>query len=192
MRYFTPERYLRLGNLDDEKAFLDAQEQWEEALSRYREQLQRIRKALPPYSRSLRAFVLSAHSVYLHDACVLAMHQSKEDFIITLQPPSDPERLTVLGYKLVEEPIIEQNVLPPERCREQIEWLYDELDLDESESPRGLPVSSSKPTIRHNILLSNGWEVVLRFRYARLKRPLRVIPVLSEPRDRQAVGSRSA
>jgi hypothetical protein len=181
MKYFTPERYLRLGSLDDEEAFLAAQEQWEKALSSYREQLQLIRKELPPYSRSLRAFVLSVHSVYLHDARVLAMHQSKEDFIITLQPPSDPERLTVLSYKLVEEPIIEQNVLPPERCREQIEWLYDELGL-----------VRPKPTIRHNILLSNGWEVILRFRWARVKRPLRVIPVLPEPCTRQPVGSRSA
>ena len=181
MKYFTPERYLRLDSLEEREAFLAAQEEWEEALSRYREQLQRIRKELPPYSRSLRAFVLSVHSVYLHDARVLAMYQSKEDFIITLQPPSDPERLAVLGYKLVEEPIIEQNVLPPERCREQIEWLYDELDLDRPE-----------PTIRHNILLSNGWEVILRFRWARVKRPLRVIPVLSEPCDRQAAGARSA
>jgi hypothetical protein len=181
MKYFTPERYLRLGHLDDEKAFLAAHEEWEEALTRYREQLQRIRKELPTSSRSLRAFALSIRSVYLHDARVLAMHQSEEDFIITLQPPSGPERLTVLSYKLVEEPRIEQNVLPPERCREQIEWLYDELDLDRPE-----------PTLRHNFLLSNGWEVILRFRWARVKRPLRVIPVLSEPCDRQSVGSRSA
>ena len=192
MKYFTPERYLRLGRLDDEEAFLAAQEQWEKALSSYREQLQRIRKELPPYSRSLRAFVLSVHSVYLHDARVLAMHQSKEDFIITLQPPSDPERLTVLAYKLVEEPVIKQNVLPSERCRDQIEWLYDELDLDELKRPRGLPTPSGNATIRHNILLSNGWEVVLRFRWARAQRPLRVIPVLSEPCDRQVAGSRSA
>jgi hypothetical protein len=33
MNYLTPERYLRLGNLDDERAFLDAQQQWEDALA---------------------------------------------------------------------------------------------------------------------------------------------------------------
>jgi hypothetical protein len=180
MKYFTPDRYLRLGSLDDRETFLAAQDEWEKALSGYREQLQRIRKGLPPHNRSLRGFVLSVHSVYLHDASVLAMHQSEEDCIITLQPPSDPERLTVLSYKLVEEPRIEQNVLPPERCREQIEWLYDELDLDGPE-----------PTLRHNILLSNGWEVTLRFRWARVKRPLRVIPVLSEPCVRPAAEPRS-
>ncbi len=181
MEHFTPERYLRFGSLDDREAFLAAHEEWEEALSRYGEQLQRIRKELPPHNRSLRSFVRAVHSVYLHDAPVLAVGQSREDFSITLQPPSDPERLTVLSYKLVEEPRIEPNVLPPERCREQIEWLYDELDLDRPQS-----------TLRHNILLSNGWEVTLRFRWARVKRPLRVIPVLPEPCTRPSIGSRSA
>jgi hypothetical protein len=192
MKYFTPERYLRLDSVEEREAFLAAQEAWEEALSGYREQLQRIRNALPPSSRSLRAFVLSVHSVYLHDARVLTMQQSGEDFIITLQPPSDAERLTVLAYKLVGGPIIQQNVLPPERCQEPIQWLYDELDFDEPNSPRSLPGPSGKATIRHNILLSNGWEVSLCFRWARVKRPLRVIPVPSKPCDRQAVGSRSA
>lgn len=186
MKYFTPERYLRLGSLDDEKAFLVAQEQWEEALSSYREQLQRIRKELP---RGLRNFI---ESVHLHDARVLTMHQTEEEFFITLQPPSDPGRLAVLGYKVVEEPVIEQNALPPDPRRGPIEWLYDELDLDWPEGPRGLPAPAGKPTIRHNILLSNGWEVTLRFRSAWVKRPLRVIPVVSEPRDRQSAESHSA
>jgi hypothetical protein len=171
MKYFTPERYQQLGNLDDEQAFLTAQQQWEEALTGYREQLQQIRKELP---RGLRSLV---ESVYLHDARVLTMHQTDREFFITLQPPSDPERLVVLGYKLVEEPSVEQQVLPAERCREPIEWLYDELDLDRPQGPRGLPAPPGKPTVRHNILLSNGWEVKLRFRSAWVKRPLRVIPV---------------
>ena len=186
MKHFTPERYLALGNLDDERAFQAAQEAWERALSDYRDQVQRIRKQLP---RGLRSLV---ESVYLHDAQVLAMHQIEEDFVVTLQPPSDPERLAVLGYSLVEEPIIEQNVLPPERRREPIQWLYDELDLDRPEGPRGLPNPAGRPTIRHNILLSNGWEVILRFRSAWVKRPLRVIPVVAEIGGQEGVRSRSA
>lgn len=186
MKYFTPERYLPLGNLDDEKAFLAAQQQWEEAIAGYREQLQRIRKQLP---RSLRSLV---ESVYLHDARVLTMHSVDQEFFITLQPPSTPEHLVVLGYSLVEEPTIEQNVLPPERCREPIEWLYDELDLDRPEGPRGLPARAGKPTFRHDILLSNGWEVHLRFRSAWVKRPLRVIPVVPQPRESRPAESRSA
>ena len=185
MKYFTPERYLRLGNLDDEAAFMTAQEDWEKALSSYREQLQRIRKDLP---RSLRNLV---ESVYLHDSRVLTMHQDDATFFVTLQPPSDPERLVVLGYSLVEEPLIDPNALPPHLRREPIEWLYDELDLDRPEGPRGLPALSGEPTMRHSILLSNGWEVLLRFRSAWVKRPLRVIPVVSESADPQAAGSRS-
>jgi hypothetical protein len=186
MNYFTPERFLRLDSSDDEKAFLAAQEEWEKALSDYRDQLQRIRKELP---RSLRSLV---ESVYLHDARVLSMQQDNQDFIITLQPSSDPHRLAVLGYSLVEEPLIKRNLLPPERCGEPIEWLYDEFDLDRPESPRGLPSPPGKPTIRHNILLNNGWEVILRFRSAWVKRPLRVIPVVPEPGAQQVVESRSA
>jgi hypothetical protein len=173
MKYFTAERYLNLGNPDDERRFLAAHEQWEQAIADYRDHLKRIHKELP---RNLWRLI---ESVYLHDARVLTMHQSNQDFFITLQPLAPAAQLIVLCYSLVEEPIIEQNVLPPERCREPIEWLYDELDLDRPEGPRGLPASSGKPTIRHNILLSNGWEVRLHFRSAWVKRPLRIIPIVT-------------
>ncbi len=186
MKFFTPERYLRLGNLDDEQGFLAAQQQWEEAIKGYREHFQHIRKQLP---RGLRSLV---ESVYLHDARVLTMHSSEEDFFITLQPSSTPEQLVILAYSLVEEPMIEQDVLPPERCREPIEWLYDELDLDRPEGPRGLPARTGKPTFRHDILLSNGWEVRLRFRSAWVKRPLRVIPVVPAHGEEQTSESRPA
>jgi hypothetical protein len=186
MKYFTPERYLDLGKLDDERAFLAAQETWEQALAGYRDHLQRIRKELP---RSLWRLV---QSVYLHDARVLTMQQNDQDFIITLQPLSPPAQLIVLGYSLVEEPTILQNILPPDRCREPIEWLYDEFDLDRPEGPQGLSASGRKPTFRHDILLSNGWEVGLRFRSASVKRPLRVIPVVPQQSDAETVGSRSA
>jgi hypothetical protein len=182
MKYLTPERYLRLDNLSNEQAFLAAQQQWEEALTSYQEQLQRIWKQLP------RALQKLLKSVYLHDSRVLTMHQIDQEFFITLQPPSDPGRLVVLGYSLVEEPSVEQDVLPQDRRREPIEWLYDELDLDRPEGPRGLPPSSDKPTMRHNILLSNGWEVTLRFRSIWVKRPIRVIPVLPLQRNGQPVG----
>src|SRR5262249_36305075 len=136
-------------------------------------------KMLP---RGLRKIV---GSVYLHDARVLSMHQD-EWFVITLQPMSDPERLVTLSYELVEEPEVLQGLLPPERRREPVEWLYAELDLDRPEGPRGLPGPSSPPTFRHNILLSNGWEVVLRFRSAGAHRPVRVFPVRPEGRSQKA------
>src|SRR5438067_9626706 len=39
MTYFTPERYLRLGNLSDEQAFLAAHEAWEQAVQGYKDHL---------------------------------------------------------------------------------------------------------------------------------------------------------
>lgn len=183
MRHFTAARYLNLGRLDDEQQFLAAQSAWEEAVVAYRDQLQRIRKQLP------RGLVRLVTTVYLHDARVLAMHQSEQDFLITLHPISTPSRLAVIGYSLVEEPTIMQGVLPSDHCRDPIVWLYDELDLDRPEGPRGLPDPSGKPTYRHDILLSNGWEVRLRFRSAWVKQPLGVLPVGPEG---NTVGSRSA
>jgi hypothetical protein len=170
MKYFTPQRYLQLGELQEKEAFFAAQDQWEEAVAGYRQYLQHIRKQLP---RSLRKIM---DSVYLHDAAVLSMHQNEDLFVVTLQPESDPGRLVVLGYTLVEEPVVVQKVLPADRCREPVAWLYDELDLDRPEGPAGLPVPEGKPTFRHNILLSNGWEVTLRFRSAWASRPVRVVP----------------
>jgi hypothetical protein len=179
MQYFTPERYLRLGNLDNETEFLSAQQDWEEALSAYRDHLNAIKPKLPP---TLRRFI---GSVYLHGARVLSMYQNEELFVITLEPSSDPSRLVVLLYTLVKEPRVTTGRLPPDRCREPIEWLYDEFDLDQPEGPCGLPRPAGNPTFRHTILLSNGWEVALRFRRIGISRPLRVIPVLPENTARE-------
>lgn len=183
MKYFTPERYLALGNLHDERVFLAAQQEWETAITGYRDHLDQIRKKLP---RSLRQIVTS---VYLHDARVLSISQG-EWFVITLQPTTDPERLVTLYYELVEEPEVRQGVLPADRCREPVEWLYDELDLDRPEAPRGLAAPSGPPTFRHSILLSNGWEVQLRFRAAGAKRPVRVFPARPEGSDRTKLAPR--
>jgi hypothetical protein len=71
MKYFTPERYLRLANLTDEQAFLAAQRDWEQAVDGYKDQLRRIRKKLPTGLARL------VDSVYLHDARVLDMWQGR-------------------------------------------------------------------------------------------------------------------
>jgi hypothetical protein len=183
MKYFTPARYLAFDNHDDEKAFLAAHQQWEDAISEYGAHLEVIK---PKLQRDLRELI---EHVYLHDARVLSMTQQDDNFVITLQPATLPDRLVVLLYSLVEEPQIQTGVLPQDRCREPIEWLYDELDLDRPEGPRGLPAApAAKPTFRHNVLLSNGWEVSLRFRSVGVSMPLRVIPV----RPTQAVSQQSA
>jgi hypothetical protein len=184
MNYLTPERYLRLGNRDNRETFLAALQDWEDALTAYKQHFTEIRGKLP------RSLVALMEAVYLHDARVLAMHQKEDRFEITLLPPSTPEQLVVLSYRLVGDPVINQPVLPPERCREPVEWLYDELALDRPEAPEGVPApTSSKPTYRHNILLSNGWEVVLRFRSVVVQRPLRVIPVAARTRTPASTGA---
>jgi hypothetical protein len=106
MKYFTPTRYQRLGNLGDEKAFLTALRDWERAISRYKGRLQRIRDDLPSNLRRL------IESVYLHDARVLGMCQGQVSrFTITLQPETTPGQLVVLAYSLVEPPRIERAAL---------------------------------------------------------------------------------
>jgi hypothetical protein len=172
MNYFTPERYLRLGNRDNKEQFLASLQEWEDAITAYKDHLEEIRKKLP---RALAALI---KSVYLHDARVLTMHQDEDRFEITLQPVSTPGQLVVLFYRLVGDPMIKQGVLPAERCREPIEWLYDEIDLERPRAPEGMaPPARGKPTFRHNILLSNGWEVVVRFDSCAVQRPVRVIPI---------------
>src|SRR5213080_2959639 len=107
MKHFTPERYLRLGNLDDRTAFLAAQDDWERALTNYKDQLSRIRQKLPGGLRNLLDFT------YLHDARVLDMwHGRRSRFNITLHPESAPAKLVVLSYSLVAPPQIIRDALP--------------------------------------------------------------------------------
>jgi hypothetical protein len=167
MKYFTPERYLCLGDLSNEQAFLAAQDDWERAVTAYKERLESIRDGLPT---SLRRLV---DSVYLHDARVLDMWQGQgRRLTITLQPESDPSRLVVLAYSLTAPPQVEQAVLPAGVCSEPVAWLYDELDAE----PSVVGEKGGTPTFTHNILLSNGWEVRLRFRSATVTRPVSIIP----------------
>jgi hypothetical protein len=165
MRFFTPERYLRLGNLADEAAFLAAQDDWERAIADYRRHLQQIRDRLPAGLRRL------IESVSLHDARVVDMVSGKRGRLtITLQPETPPSQRIVLTYSLIEPPAIDETALPEEALSQPTEWLYDELDVQ----------AGAEPTFRHDILLSNGWEVSLRFRGVTVSRPRPLIPSLPE------------
>jgi hypothetical protein len=167
MKYFTPERYLRLGNLNDRTAFLDAQDDWESAITAYRQHLSSIRRSL---SRSLRDLI---ESVYLHDAAVVGMWgEDDSQFTITLLPESDPSRLVVLTDALVESPQINRSALPEQVHSEPVAWLYDELDVE----PAGGNGSPKGKIFTHNILLSNGWELRLRARTVKVSRPVGLIP----------------
>jgi hypothetical protein len=186
MKYFTRERLQRFGNVEEEQTFLAGLQEWEEALAAYRTHLDAILGQLP---RDMKGLV---NKVYLHDARVLSMHQDGERFVITLQPESDPGRLVVLSYTTLGEPEIKPDGLFEEQRSEPIAWLYDELGLDRPEAPRGLPAPQGKPTFRHNILLSNGWEIEVRFRTVSVRRPRRIIPVAPDGRSGTATVSRSA
>jgi hypothetical protein len=176
MKFFTPERYLRLGNLADERTFLAAQEDWEQAVQRYRDHLGRVGKALPARLRRL------VGTVCLHDARVLDMWQDGgRRLTVTLLPESEPARLVVLAYSLAGPPRVERGVLPPERCSEPVAWLYDELGVSRT-------TDGKTRTFTHDILLSNGWEMRLRFHRVGVSRPHALLP--AEPDERSA--SRSA
>ena len=162
MKYMTPDRLIRLADLTDESAFLAATEAWEDGLARYRDQLQRIETKLPSGLRRL------VETVYLHDAAILEMSRGQRGrFTITLHPESDPARLVTLDYSLVEEPSVDENALPDLLRSSPVCWLFDELDVQEREG---------QPMFCHDILLSNGWEVRLRFRKVVVHRPYSLIP----------------
>ena len=163
MRFFTPQRYLQLGNLKNEKAFLAAQNEWEHAVGQYQVHLDKIRARLPAGLRRL------IDAVYLHDAVVLDMWQDRRNRLaITLQPETDQARLVVLTYSLAKPPQFRRGVLPAERCSEPVTWLYDELDA------RG---NRSQPRFQQRILLSNGWEISLQFHDVKVARPQAIIPL---------------
>lgn len=164
MKYFTPERYLQLGKLDDREALLAAHEDWERAIDGYKQRLLQIRHELPADLQQLIG------RVYLHDAQILDMwFGGRSQFTITLHPESDPSRLIVLAYSLVEVPTVVQDVLPESVRSMPVAWLYDEFDLGEE-------VQQDKPTFTHNIMLSDGREIQLHFRNATVKRPVPLVP----------------
>jgi hypothetical protein len=182
MKYFTPERYLCLGDLEDRQAFLNAQEEWERALTAYREQFARIEKRLPGGLRHLVA------SVSLHDARVVDMWSGRRSrFNVTLHPESDPTKLVVLAYSLVAPAQIIRESLPEAVRSTPVSWLYDELEIAK-------PAGNGKgpTTFSHNILLSNGWEVRLHFRGITVTRPDPIIPAAAGENVPRPSVSRSA
>jgi hypothetical protein len=187
MKYFPPERYLALGNLRERQAFLAAHDDWERAIKGYKDRLRKIRSDLPAALRQM------VESIYLHDARVLDMwHGQRSRFTITLHPESDPSRLVVLVYSLKEPPTIDQDALPTEARSTPVAWLYDELDVERPNSHRTKPLDRRPLLYTHNILLSNGWEVRLRFRQVTISRPVSLIPATQKPLVMHQLVSHSA
>jgi hypothetical protein len=168
MKYFTPELYERIQNVKDESAL----RQWDQAVNAYEQSLRQHGRRLP---RSLMPLVKTYD---LHDATVVSIHLSSVALSIALQldPPLDYH--LVLAYTLVEDPIVNHNVLPELYRTQEVTWLYDELGIGEPvtrpsdvRKPKSRTRNQKKtiPVFTHDILLSNGWEIALKFRTFKLR-----------------------
>jgi hypothetical protein len=166
MKYFTPDLFVRFQSLEADSVS-DGMDAWEEAIQHYREQLHSLLPLAPEGVRRLH------DHYYLHDAEVLTLGQEGPLFILVLRL-DPPYRDLVLTYTLTDEPAIDRAALPAEHSSKQIEWLYDELAL----------VSAVPAVCDHSILLSNGWELRLRFTDLQVT-PFRSL-VLTESQQRRA------
>ena len=107
MRYFTPELFVRLQDIEDRAAISE----WEQASRTYAEHLDEIRPRLP---RSVQRFV---KDVRLHDADVVSISQSGNAVFIAVQPEDQGGNLLTLAYTLVEDPCINRAALPYSAAR---------------------------------------------------------------------------
>jgi hypothetical protein len=168
MKYFTPQRWLQLQDWTDEQVFHSAQAEWERAISDYRENLSR---ALPSMPGRLRQF---AGSECLHDATILGIWQEGSQLSILLRPEPSGDSLYLLLYSLLDQPHVVRSGLSPEYLTEQPLWMYDEIGVEGGGKPEP---GTMDVAYTHTILLSNGWEVGLRFRQFEFSRPQPLFPV---------------
>jgi hypothetical protein len=161
MKFFTPE-LIAMGRSKDHAVLNKQEELWDEACARYFARLDVLKPDLPAGLRKL------VDSYYLHDAIVRGMGQSGNTFIVLLQLDTPPQSLLTLTYDLIAEPTINQDALPlPYRARgSQVDWQHDEIEREECEIA----------TWSQSILLSNGWEVLLRFRDVAVQEAAALIP----------------
>src|SRR4051794_9920291 len=146
MKYFTPELLERVASADDAVADA-AHQEWERAIVRSNQHWRRIQAAFP---EDVRRFEQEA--VCLHDAQVLSMGAEGENFVAVLQMEPPGEKMVLLSFTLVEEPVIDPHALDGHGDDEFVTWLYEEWDL------------GRRKRCCFEVLLSNGWSVKLRFR----------------------------
>ncbi len=177
MKYFTADLYARLQDVNDEQRLRQAHEDWEKAVQGYGQHLQQLAPALSPAIQRL----LAVGS--LHDSQVLCLGQGKTRLTILLRPDRPGAELLTLTYSLIEPPAINEAGLGELRSANVI-WLYDEIARESDWSfdrelrilvPAEPRVQQSgtrnvSPVFSHDILLSNGWEVHLRFHRLRVER----------------------
>jgi hypothetical protein len=172
MKYFTPERWLRLQDTTDPQAFCAAQADWEHAIEKYREEMNTILLRLPD---RLRRF---AESECLHDATIVSTWLGKRRLEILLRPEPPDQRLFLLVYSLADRPRVKPSGIPQEYCTPHQGWMYDEIGVEGGARPDQPP---QNPVFTHSILLSSGWEVGLRFRRFDFLRPEAMLPVPGAP-----------
>ena len=189
MRYFTPERFVKLQQHDD-PTFPSALEAWERTVQEYEAHLQEIN---PLLADGASRFVALGS---LHDAGVVGMWHTQTRLTIALQEEGRTEQLLLLTYSLVEPPYLDPAALPEHYRSSLAAWLYDEIDVERDTvfdvsarlQLKALPANAGEPpraaVYTHAILLSNGWELRLRFYQLAITRPTALLP--SVPRFAEA------
>lgn len=169
MKYFTPELIVAYGS-NDPTTWKQAEERWDTACEQYNTALSSLKPAFPPGLRRIE------ENYSLHDAVIQGMGWREGAFVFMLQLDPPPQLLLTLTYDLAEEPTVKQDVLPAEyrSTGSYIDWQYDEIEK----------ASEQPPTWRQSILLSNGWEILLRFRDIRVEEIQALIP---SPRESASV-----
>jgi hypothetical protein len=152
MQFFTPDLWLRFQKMNDEPAFNAAHLDWQRALQDYRAELA---EWLPKMPKRLRQF---AELGGFHDGTVLAIWRGRGKLNVLVETERPAEQLFLLVYSLVANPEVNQSALPAEYRTERAGWMYDEIRVEGGE--KGNPATAR---FLHSILLSNGWEITLRF-----------------------------
>lgn len=162
MKYFKPELLTRCRSLDDDVAEVAADE-WEQAVTDYRARIRAIRLRLPLSVRRLRT------RVSLHDAKVLAITFGSKQPRVTLllrleDTPVQSGDVLELHYLSMAGPqggatFSKRAQLNPNGTSEARWILYDEWDRDEG-----------RACFTHTLLLTDGYEVEVRFHDLRVRR----------------------
>jgi hypothetical protein len=192
MKYFTPERWLRLQDTSDDTTWLAAYQDWESSVAAYWQGVKGLLTRLPKtgVGAGLRSFVRHGS---LHDALVTACWREGSSKLKLQALPEVPgEELVLLEYALASEPVIVPDRLPPEYRTDYLQWMYDELGELPDAGPRvrsrsHARVGSRSGTNRddavvftHNILLSNGWEMEIAFSRFKVTRHKAIWPARQE------------
>lgn len=160
MKYFTPALHTQ-GQSPDDNVQNTVDILWEEVLERYEQHLQQIEPELPEHIRAFNALLL-------HDANVVSVARSDDQFIMVMRTDIPPRDLVILTYSLAEEPVINPAALPGKEPSRVMQFMYDEFDLAHE---------NGQKVYLQSILFSNGWEMQLRFHEVQVVRADLLYPV---------------